>query len=443
MTPRVQGPAGAWWAVALVTVSMVLALALSAHPERLEAVSSADADSYSYSLIGHRALYAFLERSGFEVSRVRRRLYGEADAGTVLLVAEPDPPPMRRAVRDSTDADDASTIVFGPIPGALALVLPKWRGVPDESTPTWLHEMKLRPLVEVARSASPHLLPRTTLVRGGHDSLRCATAWGESVTVAVPHLQWLKATLRTANDTSAVGMDPIVWRDSIVIAARFTRAFTYPTWHEDDEDSTETVLDTLFLISDPDLLNNSGLARADHARIVRRFFADALVAHRVLFDERIHHGLLSRSLAAELLGFPLVLLFAQAIVLLVFLAWASSSRFGAPTVLAPRPTSGAALVDTAAELLSAAGIPALTLQIYWEQVLREVAGRYAIATAGTRRQLLGALAELSRARGAQADVRELEEEVERLQRSTEGHRDVVVPTARRIHGWYREMIHGR
>ena len=443
MTPRVQSPAGVWWAVALVTVSMVLGLALSAHPERLEAVTSADADSYSYSLIGHRALYAFLERSGFEVSRVRRRLYGEADAGTVLLVAEPDPPPMRRAVRDSTDIEEAPPIVFGSNPGALAIVLPKWRGVPDERTPTWLHEMKLRPLVEVARSGSQYFLPRTTLVRGGgHDSLRCATAWGESVTVAVPHLQWLKATLRPANDTAAAGVDPIVWRDSIVIAARFTRAITYPAFDEEDEDPTHTLLDTLFLISDPDLLNNSGLARADHARLVRRFFAETVGVHRVLFDERIHHGLLSRSLAAELLGFPLVLLFAQAIVLLVFLAWASSMRFGAPTALAPRPTSGAALIDTAAELLSAAGMPALTLQIYWEQVLREVAGRYAIATAGTRRQLLGALAELSRARGAQADVRELEEEVERLQRST-GHRDVVVLTARRIHGWYREMIHGR
>ena len=128
--------------------------------------------------------------------------------------------------------------------------------------------------------------------------------------------------------------------------------------------------------------------------------------------------------------------------LLVFLAWSSSARFGAPTALAPRPTSGAALVDTAAELLSAAGLPALTLQIYWEQVLREVAARYAIATAGTRRRLLGALADLSRARGARADVGELEEEVEKHQRTTEGHRDVV-DTARRIHGWYREMIHGR
>ena len=444
MTPRVQGSAGVWWAVALVTVSMVLGLALSAHPERLEAVSSAGADSYSYSLIGHRALYAFLERSGFEVSRVRRLSYGDADARTALLVAEPDPPPVRRVVRDSTDVEEQPPIVFGTAPGAVAIVLPKWRGVPDERTPTWLHEMKLRPLVDVARSGSRYSLPRTTLVRGGgHDSLRCATAWGESVTVAVPHLQWLKATSRPATDTAAAGVDPIVWRDSIVIAARFTRAFTYPAWDEDDEDSTQTTLDTLFLVSDPDLLNNSGLARADHARLVRRFFTEAVGVHRVLFDERIHHGLLSRSLAAELLGFPLVLLFAQAIVLLVFLAWASSMRFGAPTALAPRPTSGAALIDTAAELLSAAGLPALTLQIYWEQVLREVAGRYAIATAGTRRQLLGKLAELSRARGAAEDVHELEEEVERLQRSTEGHRDVVVPTARRIHGWYREMIHGR
>jgi hypothetical protein len=92
--------------------------------------------------------------------------------------------------------------------------------------------------------------------------------------------------------------------------------------------------------------------------------------------------------------------------------------------LAPRPTSGAALVDTAAELLSAAGIPALTLQIYWEQVLREVAARYAIATAGTRRRLLADVAELSRARGAQADVRKLEEEVDQLQRATAGSRDV-------------------
>jgi hypothetical protein len=433
MTPRVQGSAGVWWAVALVAVSMVLALALSAHPERLEAVRSADTDSYSYSLIGYRGLHAFLERSGFEVSRVRvRHWYG--DTGTVLVIAEPDAPPVGRVVKDSTDTDEKSPIDVGPMPGELALVLPKWRGVPDERTPAWLHEMKLLPLADVARAGSAYIHPLTTLVRGGGtDSLRCATAWGESLTVAAPRLQWLKAPPRAV---------PIVWRDSIVIVARFEREFRMFDWDDEDADTLETVLDPLYVISDPDLLNNRGLARADHARLVRRLFAEELAVHRVLFDERIHHGLLSRSLAAELLGFPLVLLFAQAIVLLVFLAWASSARFGAPTALAPRPTSGAALVDTAAELLSAAGIPALTLQIYWEQVLREVAGRYGIGTAGTRRRLLADVAELSRARGAQADVRTLEEDVERLQRTTE-HRDVVVHTARRIHGWYREMIHGR
>ena len=435
MTPRVQGSAGIWWAVALVAVSMVLALALSAHPERLEAVRSAGTDSYSYSLIGYRGLHAFLERSGFDVSRVRVRHWNsDTEPGTVLVLAEPDAPPVRRGVKDSTDTDEEASVDAQPLPGALALVLPKWRGVPDERTPAWLREMQLLPLADVARAGSAHILWRTTLVRsGGTDSLRCATAWGESLTVVAPRLQWLK---------TAPGVAPIVWRDSIVIVARFEHEFRYVTWNGDDEDTLETALDTLYLVSDPDLLNNRGLARADHARLVRRLFAEELVVHRVLFDERIHHGLLSRSLAAELLGFPLVLLFAQAIVLLVFLAWASSARFGAPTALAPRPTSGAALVDTAAELLSAAGIPALTLQIYWEQVLREVAGRYAIGTAGTRRRLLADVAELSRARGAQADVRTLEEDVERLQRTTE-HRDVVVHTARRIHGWYREMIHGR
>jgi len=436
MTLRVQGQAGVWWAVALVAVSMVLALALSAHPERLEAVRSAETDSYSYSLIGHRALYAFLERSGFEVARVRvRHGYDETEAGTALLHAEPEPPPVRRRVRDSTAADEESTPYIGPIPGRLALVLPKWRGVPDDRTPAWLHEMSLLPLAHVARAASPYALPRTTLVRGGGtDSLRCATAWGESLTVAASRLQWLKVT---------PGFDPIVWRDSMVFVARFESRFELPTSGEDDEDTVRAVRVTRFLVTDPDLINNRGLARADHARLVHRLLADELGAHRVLFDERIHHGLLSRSLAAELLGFPLVLLFAQAIVLLVFLAWAASARFGAPVALAPRPTSGAALVDTAAELLSAAGIPALTLQIYWEQVLREVAARYAIATAGTRRRLLADVAELSRARGARADVRKLEEEVEQLQRATAGSRDVVVHAARRIHGWYQEMIHGR
>ena len=445
MTPRVPGQAGVWWAVALVAVSMVLALALSAHPERLEAVRSAETDSYSYSLIGHRALYAFLECSGFEVARVRVRSYGYSDAGTAMLHAEPEPPPVRRGVQDSTATDEESTPYIGPIPGRLALVLPKWRGVPDDRTPAWLHDMRLLPLAHVARAASPYALPRTTLARGGGtDSLRCATAWGESLTVAASRLQWLKAT---------PGFDPIVWRDSMVIVARFESWFELPTSgeprrivlyiDEDKEDTVRAVRVTRFLITDPDLLNNRGLARADHARLVRRLLADELGAHRVLFDERIHHGLVSRSLAAELLGFPLVLLFAQAIVLLVFLAWAASARFGAPVALAPRPTSGAALVDTAAELLSAAGIPALTLQIYWEQVLREVAARYAIATAGTRRRLLADVAELSRARGARADVRKLEEEVEQLQRATAGSRDVVVHTARRIHGWYQEMIHGR
>src|SRR5262245_58810483 len=115
MTPRVQVQAGLWLAVALVAVSMVLALALSAHPERLEAMRSAETDSYSYSLIGHRALYAFLEKTGFEVARMHvRRWHGDIGA-TATLCAEPDSPPVRRGVRDSTATDEESD--FDPIIG--------------------------------------------------------------------------------------------------------------------------------------------------------------------------------------------------------------------------------------------------------------------------------------------------------------------------------------
>ena len=427
MSGAARGAAGAWWAVSLVAISLVLGLVLSADPERLEGIHSAGPDTYSYSVLGHRALAAFLERSGFEVARLRTESIGDLDEDAAMVVAEP--PALRDEEPDSTDSNPLVEAAQSGAPFVLAL--PKWNGDEDPGRPGWVGTKELLPLPVVAYAARPYRLGRTTLVRGGADSLRCATAWGESVTVCSPRLQWIKASR---------SVTPVVWRDSVVMVARFEEVIRPWDLDEGDEERDTTYA---YVVSDPDLINNQGLARADHARLVRRLFADELHVHRVVFDERVHHGVISRSLAAELLRYPLVLVLAQSVVLLVFVTWALGGRFGAPQPLPPPAASRAALVQTAVELLTAAGSPAITLMIYWEQVLRDVAARYARPAGSERTAVFAMLTEVGRARGAHSDVRELQRQVDLLQRGEGREERAVVQVAGLIHEWYREMTHGR
>jgi len=102
-----------------------------------------------------------------------------------------------------------------------------------------------------------------------------------------------------------------------------------------------------------------------------------------------------------------------------------------------------ALVRATTDLLTAADRPALTLALYWEQVLREVAARCGLPGRPARDERIALLEELERARQLRSEVRELSQRVEALQSADSASVRSVVQVARRIHAWHGEMLHER
>jgi hypothetical protein len=189
MTPRVQGQAGVWWGGRARD---------RVHGAGARALGAPRAPRGG-ALGGKRQLQLQPHRASRAV-RVPRavRVRGGAGACPPLAKATPRPAPRRSAPnRIRPLCAEGFGIPPPPMrsrrptsarfPAPLALVLPKWRGCAGRSHASVAARHAAAAARHVARAASPYDLPRTTLVRGGGtDSLRCATAWGESLTVADP-----------------------------------------------------------------------------------------------------------------------------------------------------------------------------------------------------------------------------------------------------------------
>src|SRR5262249_4327159 len=112
----------------------------------------------------------------------------------------------------------------------------------------------------------------------------------------------------------------------------------------------------LVVVADPDLWNNQGLGRADHAALADRLFADRLRAQGVALAETIHGSSRPRGLLAEAFRFPLLPGVLQGVLLLGLVLWAGMGRFGQPLpAAAGLPPGKAALIDNTAQLLDRGG----------------------------------------------------------------------------------------
>ena len=88
----VFAPRTVFWLVTVGTISFVGALVLSLLVGDGGSVRSADANTFSYSAIGHRAFVEILERVEMPVLVSRYDSAGKAGASSLLVIAEPAPP---------------------------------------------------------------------------------------------------------------------------------------------------------------------------------------------------------------------------------------------------------------------------------------------------------------------------------------------------------------
>jgi len=410
------------WIVGVAAGSFLLALLLSAFGEDLGRRPTPHTNTFSYSVLGHRAAVEYLQASGLDV--VSRRIRGGFLPGPErpLVLAEPDISWLRREVADTRvielfrEAQKQAAVVVE--------VLPKWRGEPCRDRPEWLCTADLLDVERIRGEIGSHIpdfFQNTTRLKrqdsGG--AVECSAAWGESFRIEAEPLQLF---------------DPIPHHEPWVECP----GGWLVAHRAGDQQFPEMVL-----VSEPDLINNQGLGRADHAALLYQLLAVRLKARGAVFDETIHGFLREPGLLSEAFRFPLVLAVLQAFVLTGTVLWAGLGRFGKPL---PAPGGLAlgktVLLDNTAQLLTQGGDLADSLARYYRQTARAVAAHYSLSPELSDAERLEQLRRIATGRGVKTDPARLLERVRQFSDKERRAPERAVQIAQRIHRWRQEMMDG-
>ncbi len=400
------------WVIGCASVSFVAAILLSVYGRDLVSRSTPEANTFSYSAVGHHGVVEFLRSMGLGVVS-RQAPAGGVGPGRPLVVAEPS---FRDAARLKTLRGEARDRH-----ATLVIVLPKWSpGPPEREKPGWLSRVSLMSAAEVERTLKElgdEKLKGVAVRRAGR--LRCTARWedataelsiGESAQLLEP----------------AAGLEPVVGCPGGYLIARRTGA---------PEPRT-------FLIADPDLLNNQGLGRGDNAEAIYQFFTQDLAATGVVFDETIHGFTRVPGLLAESLRFPLVLGVLQSLLLVGVVLWAGMGRFGKPLPAAPALGAGKeVLIDNTAKLLVNGGHAGDSLMLYFRQTTRAVAAHFFLPPDLPDAERLARLQRITHLHGLTWDLAALERSIYRLPDGRRGG-DGAAKIARRLYEWRWEMMNG-
>jgi len=392
----------------VAAASLTLALALSIIRPGGERVRSSGADAFSRSALGHRAFAELLRATGTPVLVSRYASAERAGRSSLLIIAEPrlDPGATGRARRLAAMAGGGRTTL---------LVLPKWTGRAHKDHGGWVEAVEPLDQARVDRVLDAVDLPAHAVrfpEAGRCD--RATAGW-----------DWVSPQLLVPEGTRLRPL--IACEKGVLLAEMATR------------DSGR-----LLVLSDPDLLSNHGLGRADNASLALAIVDLARDAGRpVVIDETLHGFERPPSLWRELFTFPLLPATIQAGVALLALVASGLGRFGAPLAVAPALTPGRALlIENTASLLAAGGHSAHSLGRYFDGTLSDLAHTLHAPPSLHGSRLLTHLADSGRRRGVKHDVRALERRVAQLRSSARPAPSAVLATAREIHGWRKEMLRG-
>lgn len=367
------------------------------------AAARAGTHSYSYSAIGHRAFVETLRRLDVPVVVSRNNSRAKAGSSALLILAEPD----RTAVSEEalTDLLTAETLL---------LILPKWSGRPDEDNPRWLE--RASPLPSKAVQAVLELAVPDGRVQRPLEP----PSWQAGGLDIVPTLDRPQLVQSTA-------LSPVVATDQGILVGALAREGQ-----------------TVWVLSDPDILSNHGLGRGDNAALALAV-VEALRPSdsAVVFDETIHGFGQNSSLWRLIFQFPYLIATLQVAAAVIALVWATAGRFGSP-VPAERPLQAGkeTLLNNMASLLQFGGHGSVILRRYLDATLRDVVRRLRAPRTLEGEELIDWVDRVGAARGAQRRFRDLREQVEAASGKAGPGGPGLLGTAQDLYRWKREVIDG-
>ncbi|HKX10466.1 MAG TPA: DUF4350 domain-containing protein [Stellaceae bacterium] len=393
-----------WLAAALLTFAASLFF-MGRGDDSKSGADTVGPSAFSRSAIGHAGFAETLHALGLTVVKSQYDSRAKLSEGGLLVIAEPG---GKLGEQDRVgDLLDAKTVL---------LVLPKWHGLPSDKHAGWIGYAELAPL-----SAADQVL-NLAVAKAEVARVAMAPTWSKNVLGHEPTLVSPVQVIRGG------GLTPIVASDDDVLVGELTEAGR-----------------RLWILADPDVIENHGISVGDNAA-----FAAALVkalrsgSGSVVFDETVH-GYVARpdNPLRLMFQFPFVVVTLQGLMAIALLLWATLGRFGAPETAPPALSSGKqGLVESAAKLLGFAGYQPRMVRRYVQASLRDVARQLHAPRGLSERALLDWLQRVGQARGADVDCAELYRETEGITDSRRGSMATLIPIARGIHRWKREILDG-
>jgi hypothetical protein len=412
--------------VAIFSASLLLTARGDLSPRTSNAIDLIGPNSYSYSAIGHLALYDFLQDEGMPVTRSQFDAVSHLDPNAVLVLAEPNLDSLEHALHAP-----------GIVPKTILIVLPKYRPVPSETRKDWIGDAALIPEDSVRQvykafvgAAEGFMINKGVRIPppppGPKDGI-------QGTIVRTGQFRQSKADGRYGTPSYAGPIQVI--RGSFLNAIISTPEGVL---------LGELLVDDhrVLILSDPEVLENHGLALPGNAA-----FAKALIERArgpngtVIFDETIH-GFYKPppDLLKTLFRFPYILLFAQFLLALALLLWAANCRFGAIAPLPPARTAGRiALIADAAALMDLGGHQAHLLQRYLQISVLDAARRLRAPPGLQDQPLIDWLDRAGKAAGQQKLCSAILAENAWI---AAGDLPRLYRAAHAIHFWKKEMIDG-
>ncbi len=381
--------------VAFAAIVSLLAVGDAAARQR-----PAGANAFSEAAVGHRALVEALEALDIPVLVSRARNPVGVDQSGVMVLAEP-----RRSHLDKVDARLSHPVVL--------YVLPKRAYLPDHRNLRWIAKEKLLPVDQV-EAVLRHVAPKAEVTR-----TETPQDW-DNLDLARPEIA---GTIQLATGGG------VEW----AIGGRDGGLLGFV-----DREETR-----IWILADPDLMANHGLGRGENAAFMVHLLDWLRRDGTVVVDETIHGFARAPNLWGTLFEMPFAVVTLVIAATVVLLGWAAAGRFGTPRPAEhPIRAGKETLIDTVVDLLADAGTPGEALRRYRDVVLASVVEALPPPKGLDEDETIAWLDQRPMAGRGHGRFAGLSGRVETLARSRAGATPAVVATARKLHLWKRDMIHG-
>jgi hypothetical protein len=392
-----------WIAAALMIFALSVYFML--RPDDAGADNDFRATSFSRSAIGYAGLAEMLNRLGIETIKSQYDSPSQVGPGGLLILAEPPP-------AGPIDSSFAGLLQAK----SVLVILPKWQGEQSKDDRRWIEAVHLASAGD-AEATIDFMVGKSKIVRED-----AAPQWDRNTLGPSPMLTQPVQLMKSDR------LRPIVASGDEMLVGEYKSGKR-----------------RIWIVSDPDALDNHGLAIAGNPAFALAL-VDALRGRkgRVVFDETIHGYIATPPSPFTLLfRFPYAIVAGFGAAALLLLLWGAMGRFGAPEPAAPALAAGKqGLIENAARLIASTGHFRSVVQRYVHATIRDAARQLHAPRQLDDRALVGWLERVGQARNVPTDLADIARKADSLSDALEPDRASLAKLAQNIHRWKTEIMNG-